>query len=147
MKSKKIPLAEIEVQRVGAMKVVFFNVQIFGFDVMVIVGAENKKDIFTVFRKMRIDAKTTKRWLEDENLDDLFKQSAGSLVNDDDFALIYVFKDWEDTWLHYEILVHEISHMMDSISKFKNLGHDLEGRAYLSEYLFKTLRIGLNTKV
>jgi hypothetical protein len=49
-------------------------------------------------------------------------------------------KKFEDSWEFYEIMLHEICHIVDFISEQKHLEKEMEARAYLTEYLFKDIR-------
>lgn len=137
----------MEIKKVGQIKTIFFTVPIYDLDVLIMVGAKTKTDVMRVLKKNRVNAEVTKTWDESEDMDLVLKSSAGSIVDDNVLAIIYVFKEWNNTNRDHEVLVHELSHMMDSISKHKNLKHDIEGRAYLQEYLYKSIRIGMNAKV
>ncbi len=123
-----------------AIRSIFFNVPLYGFDVLIIVGAKNKMDVMEQMKKQRVGAKIAEEFLSDSKLDFLLKQEAGSLSPDDDLRIIYLFRDWEYTSYFLKVLVHEVSHMVDDIAKHKNLTKETEAKAYLSEYLFDTIR-------
>jgi hypothetical protein len=122
---------------------IFFHIPLYGVDVMVMVGAKTKKDVLSLMKKQRVRKETVNFWMNHEHLTWLFKQDAGSFVRDNELEVIYCFKDWKDDSKHIEILVHEVSHMVDSIAEHKNLVKETEARAFLSEYIFKTIRNSL----
>ena len=51
-----------------------------------------------------------------------------------------VFLKYEDTWAFWELLLHELIHTVDVISKDGAFADEMEGRAYLAEYLFRSIR-------
>jgi len=123
---------------------IFFSIPLYaGLDIMVIVGARNKEDVLKKFKHWKIDPGVTKRWLEEPLLDELLKQEAGSILFKDKLEIIYFFREWKDTPYFQKVLVHEVSHMVDTIAKNKNFVEETEARAYLSEYLFDTIRKSL----
>lgn len=122
---------------------IFFGIPLYGVDVLIMVGCKTKEEVMYLMKKQKVRFATAKWWLENEHLPWLLKQSAGSLVREGELEVIYHFKDWKDDEPHIEVLVHEVSHMVDSIAEYKNLVKETEARAYLSEYLFKTIRKNL----
>lgn len=122
---------------------IFFSVPLFIFDVLIIVGARSKEDIRLQFKKQRVGFKQAEFWLNNKNIEWMLTQEAGSLVPEGELSLIYLFKDWHGTNDDLRTLVHEVSHMVDSIAEYKNLLKETEARAYLSEYLFDTIRKSL----
>jgi len=111
--------------------------------VLIIVGARSKEDVRVQFKKQHVNFKTSEKWLGSSHLDWLLKQEAGSIHQNEDLCVIYLFKEWKDTPYWQKVLVHEVSHMVDSIAEAKNLDKETEARAYLSEYLFDTIRKSL----
>ena len=122
---------------------IFFSIPLYGVDVLIMVGCKTKQEIEYLLKKQKVRKSTIDFWLENEHLPWLLKQTAGSLVRDGELEVIYHFKDWKTDDPHIEVLVHEVSHMVDSIAEYKNLVKETEARAYLSEYLFKTIRNNL----
>lgn len=122
---------------------IFFSVPLYFVDVMIMVGAKDKREIEYLMKKQRVKKEVIKNWVEDSQLKWLLDKEAGSLIHDGELAVIYHFKDWKDDDNHLNILVHEVSHMVDSIAEYKNLLKETEARAYLTEYLFKTIRKNL----
>jgi len=122
---------------------IFFGIPLYGVDVLIMVGCKTKEEVAYLMKKQRVRLSTIKWWVEHEHLPWLLKQSAGSLIREGELEVVYHFKDWkEDNW-HLEVLVHEVSHIVDSIAEYKNIVKETEARAYLSEYLFKTIRKNL----
>lgn len=87
--------------------------------------------------------KEAKDWLlADENVKQAFsilpEQSAVVAFNDGKTLLL--LKDFKDEWLFWQTLIHEICHIVDHISLDKMFQNESEHRAYLMEYLFKSIR-------
>ena len=122
---------------------IFFYIPLYNTDVMAMVGAKDKKEVEYLLKKQRVNKDTIKRWVEHENLSWLLKQEAGSLVDSDKLEVIYHFKKWDGDEHDIRILVHEVSHMVDQIAEAKNFVKETEARAYLSDYLFHTIKTSL----
>jgi len=122
---------------------IFFSIPLYMTDIMIMVGAKTKSEVEYLMKKQRVRTETMDFWLKHESLPWLLEKEAGSLVRDKELEIIYHFRDWKDDENHLKILVHEVSHMVDSIAEHKNLIKETEARAYLSEYLFSTIRKNL----
>lgn len=122
---------------------IIFGIPLYGVDVCIIVGARTKEDVVTQLRKHHAKEEVINRFVSDENFQFLLKQDAGSVVDTDKLEIIYTFREWKDDAYWQKVLVHEVSHMVDDIARHKNLVKETEARAYLSEYLFDTIRKSL----
>ncbi len=47
---------------------------------------------------------------------------------------------YEDTWAYWEVLIHELTHFIDEFSKDKHMEGETEARAYLLEFMFRSIR-------
>lgn len=48
---------------------------------------------------------------------------------------------YEDTWDYWEVMIHELSHLMDFVmNDQKSMQGETEARAYQAEYLFRSIR-------
>lgn len=128
-KHKKLPIRSV-----------CFHVPIYGFDVLVIIGAKTADEVIEQMKKQRVNIDVAKKFVGNENFHWLLEQEAGSLVTKGKLEIIYLFKEWKDTPHFQRILVHEVSHMVDTIAEHRNMAKETEARAYLSDYLFDTLR-------
>lgn len=54
-------------------------------------------------------------------------------------CLLYL-KEPKDSWEFWETLIHEITHIVDSLSARHGFADEREARAYLSEHLFHSIR-------
>lgn len=122
---------------------IFFHIPLYNTDVMVMVGAKNKEEVRYLLKKQRVNSETIKRWVENQNLSWLLKQEAGSLVENEKLEVIYHFRKWDGDDNDIRVLVHEVSHMVDQIAEAKNFVKETEARAYLSDYLFHTIKTSL----
>jgi len=122
---------------------IFFHIPLYMVDVMVMVGAKNKEEVMYLMKKQGVRASTCEWWLKHESLPWLLEKQAGSLINEKELEIIYHFKDWVEDEEHLKTLVHEVSHMVDSIAEYKNFVKETEARAYLTEYLFSTIKANL----
>lgn len=53
-------------------------------------------------------------------------------------------KEYEDLWWFWEMLMHELSHLVDQVLiSFRRMENETEARAYQLEYYFHTLRKAL----
>jgi len=121
-----------------------FSSGIYNFDIGIIINAETKDDIKRVFSKLGVKKDLADFWLDCPNLMGLLKSDAGTLVREGKLEIIYVFKNWVDDYKHLKILVHEVSHMVDTVAENRNIVHETEARAYLTEHLFSEIRDVLN---
>lgn len=124
---------------------IFFQIPLYFVDIMVMVGAKTKKEVEYLMKKQHVKKETIDFWLNHESFTWLMDTEAGSLCRNGRLEVIYHFRDWKDDANHIKILVHEVSHMVDSIAEHKNLVKETEARAYLSEYIFSTIRNNLTS--
>lgn len=118
---------------------IFFSIPLYGIDVFILVGIQTRDELKERFKRFGIMQKMQDLWLKEPNIEKLFKQQAGSIYFDDCPGTIYLFREWKNDDEHLAILVHEISHMVDEIAKWKNIEKETEARAYLSDYLFRVI--------
>lgn len=55
-------------------------------------------------------------------------------------TIVLRLREYEDTWVFWQTLVHELSHTVDFISEHLGFQKEQEARAYLDEFLFKQIR-------
>jgi hypothetical protein len=98
-----------------------------------IVKFSNKKFIDRQFRKfIESREKIIKKNIDFANGFVCFDKNNG-------FGILWM-KEFTDVWDNYEILVHELYHLVDYISEQKQIEEGGEARAYLMEYVFNKTR-------
>lgn len=71
------------------------------------------------------------------------KDKLAYAIESDQKHLILIMNSPKNVWDYLECLIHEISHLVDWLVKYKMLEGETEARAYLTEYLFRSIRITL----
>lgn len=142
MKKQKKDVSKIktEAQKLFSF---YFNIPLYGIDIIIIVGAKCKKDIKNRLERYGVSDKLVKLWIETDT-ERLLNVPAGTIYFDAFPGTIYFFRDWKDDLGHKATLVHEISHMVDKIAEWKNIEHETEARAYLTDYLFRVIYTEMN---
>lgn len=54
--------------------------------------------------------------------------------------LYLILPKFKDTWSYWEILIHELHHIVFYMSKKKTFDDEMEAMAYLQEWLFREIR-------
>lgn len=117
----------------------FFPIPLYGIDVLILVGIKTREELKERFKRFGVMQKMQDLWLKDPMLETLFSKQAGTVYFKDCPGTIYLFREWNNDDEHLAILVHEISHMVDEMAKWKNIEHETEARAYLTDYLFRVI--------
>lgn len=123
------------------------NLDPYQFDVLVMVGftASDKKEFMKQMKKYRIDFAAAKIFLEkyDEIIEGL-KKNLGQFmwIQDEKDHMMYILslRAYEDTWKYWEILMHEVHHLVRELADTKGFLKEPEAQAYLFENLFRSIR-------
>ena len=117
-------------------------------EILVSVGAETK-DILSYVNKYYIKQARKDFPVILEYYKDLFekiKKGKGGYAlhfhNDksNNRYLILLLRPYEDIWDYWEILIHELSHILDWVVEDCMIEKETEARAYLHEFLFRSIR-------
>lgn len=113
-------------------------------EMLVLVGVENKKEVFTYLKRIKAKVDFSKWVLEDfdswkERIEEK-KQKGLFCWNDEVEGTVLLLRPFEDTWEYWEVLLHEIHHAVDYLVKNNLMEKEIEAQAYLFEYLFRSIR-------
>ena len=109
------------------------------------------KEITTIIKKQDWNKEAIKKWCEDEDLAEFMEGKNGGVWKYDGWTLLYL-PSWHGTWDDIETLVHECFHLTVAVlghqKAFVNGGNvEEEGMAYQQEYLFRSIRRKLTSKM
>jgi hypothetical protein len=68
------------------------------------------------------------------------KQKAYAIQKQDSGDTMIILGEPTDDWEYWEVLMHEIHHIVFYLTESKNLDGEMEAQAYLQEYLFRVIR-------
>jgi|TARA_R100001530_G_scaffold130036_1_gene100698 hypothetical protein len=113
---------------------------IFINEILVCVGAE-KKDIIAFVKKKKLNKDLIKWVSDDEKIWD-FRANFPSFFafNHKNGHSILFLEPFKDDWAYWEMLIHEIAHIVHTLAIQKAFTEEEEAKAYLSEYLFRSIR-------
>lgn len=113
---------------------------IFKHEILITVGATTEQVL-----KSLIDAEDSIKELAEAH-DEQFKELVDSkmagyaLCDRVSKHIILALGSYQDDWYYWETLAHELHHVVEYMSDFKLLDGELEAKAYLFEYLFRSIR-------
>lgn len=112
-------------------------------EILVIVGEQNKKELFKYLKKIKA-IKEFSKWVL-ENLDEWNKsikdKNKGQFCYDDGVnGTVLMLRSTHDSWEYWEILMHECHHIVQHLAKRKGMFEEVEAQAYLQEFLFRSIR-------
>lgn len=111
------------------------DVQPYGHEVWILYGYKTKKSLKSATRSLD---------LPKEILNDIEQFKEGSYdgcvyFTEEDNYLYFVHFIEKD----YDTIMHELHHAVESIAKYYDFHGEIEAKAYLQEYLHKTIRTRL----
>lgn len=115
-------------------------------EILVSIGAETKDILDYVNKKCTKQAKKDFPEIIKQHRDlfDRVKTEKNGyalhFVKDGRSYLILLLRKFEDTWVYWETLLHELSHIIDWVVEDCMLEKETEARAYLHEHLFNRIR-------
>lgn len=109
------------------------------------------KEITTIIKRQKWNKEAVKKWCEDEDLAEFMEGKNGAVWKYEGWTLLYL-PSWNGTWDDIETLVHECFHLvvgqLGGQKAFINGGSiEEEGMAYQQEYLFRSIRRKLASKM
>jgi hypothetical protein len=110
------------------------------------------KEITAIIKKQGWNKEVTKKWCdESEELEKFMEGKNGSVWSYEGWSLMYL-PHWHGTWDEMETLVHECFHLViEQLGKQKAFINgervEEEGMAYQQEYLFRSIRRKLASKM
>lgn len=109
-------------------------------EMLVLVGKIDKKKLLRFLKKEKVKFEVAK-WIL-ENFDDWNDDEAKGkfCFNKKLPVTVMVLRKVEDTWIYWEILMHECHHAVHFIAETKCMYDEPEAQAYLFDYLFRSLR-------
>ena len=109
-------------------------------EILVMIGLHEKKELLRFMKKHRVKVDIAK-WIL-ENYDEWKKEEHQGMFawNDEIRAKILILRSPADAWDYWEVLMHEIHHVVFHTAKQKSLTEETEAQAYLFEYLFHHIR-------
>jgi len=115
------------------------NCGIYNNDIVVSSGAD-KKQIIAWLKKQKNVAKDAIKWIEKETEGlERYKINEGTVLYDSGRFLL-LLKPYDDNWEYWEVLIHELHHIVFDIAEIKSFEKETEAQAYLQAYLFNKIR-------
>ena len=116
--------------------------------VLVSIGMNHKEVVKYISKKTKDESKIQIIRDEKEIYDDLTYGKVHGFVAQDETngALILGVREFDDNWDYWDILNHEVSHLVDIMLTQKGAGLETEFRAYSHEYIFRKIRQELYRK-
>lgn len=115
----------------------------YAHDILVAAGATRKEII--AFSKKNKCKKDFIEWLEkDERMFELSKTEKGLFCWSDAGKLL-LLRTVKDDWEYWECVMHEVHHATHHLAKRNMMEDEMEGQAYLFEFLFRSIRKKLQT--
>lgn len=114
--------------------------EIFTEEFLVCSGAD-KKTILSFCKRNKLN-KQVIEWIEADNkIFSLLEGSNAVYCWHDDIRIgLLILGVYEDRWKFWEILIHEICHIVDRVAEHRRMEKEVEAKAYLFEYLFRNIR-------
>lgn len=112
-------------------------------EILVIVGEFKKTEVFKYLKKVKAKVDYSKWVLNDyDEWLRVIKEEAKGLFcfNDKVSGTVLMLRKPEDTWEYWEVIMHEVHHIVQKLSKKNKMFEEAEAQAYLFEYLFRQLR-------
>lgn len=133
MKKKKQSKSVIFIQSYGT----------YSNEMLVLVGVQDKKDIYKFCKKNKVKFEFTKWVLNDFNdwkASIIKRHTALFCCNEDIQGVVVMLRPFEDTWEYWENLIHELHHAVQHMAKKRMMFEEAEAQAYLLEFLFHNIR-------
>ena len=107
-------------------------------DILVAAGATQKEVV--AFTKKHKCKKEFIKWLESDTT--MFELSKGKngLFCWSEAGKLLLLKKAKDDWDYWDCLAHEVHHVVHHLAKKNMMEDEMEGQAYLFEYLFRSIR-------
>lgn len=112
-------------------------------EILVLCGVTDKKELLKYLKKVKAKFEFSKWVLEDFDgwkKDIEKKHLAQFCFNNEIQGGVLMLRPMEDCWNYWEVLMHEVHHIVQNLAKQKGMFEELEAQAYLFEYLFKSIR-------
>ena len=113
---------------------------------LVCVGITDKKAVFRYLKKIHAKVEFSKWVLTefDNWKKDLEEKNIGQLCWHDDlekqYGLVLMLRPYFDAWDYWQVLIHELNHVVQFLAKKKGFQDEPENQAYLQEHLFRSIR-------
>lgn len=108
--------------------------------ILVCVGA-SKQLVFNYFKKNKVSADFSKWVLGSDFFNDIQAKHKGLFAWNTDIEGCCIFlRPFENTWDYWETLMHEVHHVVEHLAKKKMFSDEVENKAYLHEFLFRSIR-------
>lgn len=121
----------------------------YGDETVVAVGT-TIDEVVQYLKKHKASQGSIKSMEEDaKELSETMKCSKGFFAkpNDTTVGSFLWTRDWDNSWEHSEVLVHELFHAVyNTLGKGRSMMDEQESMAYQQEFLFRAIRRKLNRK-
>ena len=112
----------------------------YSYDIVVGIGV-TKKEIVAYSKKQKLKKEFTKWVEEDTRIYEVLNEQDGIFAyNSNAPGGLLMLKEFTDEWKSWELLIHEISHIVQYMMTQKLMEGEDEARAYLTEWLFRSIR-------
>lgn len=110
----------------------------YGVDILVCAGVSHGRAL----KKIKNHSKGYEFIEEQGNIfrDVLSGKKMGTSIRSDEGYFCIVFPLVEDAWWYWELLIHELHHIVYWLAEVKLSPGEMEAQAYLQEYLFREIR-------
>ena len=108
------------------------------YEILVIAGASHK-EVITYAKKNKL-RKSFQNWIKNNNKAFELAENKQGIFCWSDYGKMLIIKPVKDDWEYWECLAHEIHHVVHQISKQTMMEDEMEGQAYLFEFLFRSIR-------
>lgn len=112
-------------------------------DQLLVICGASKKEVFSFLKKGKASVKFSEWVLNDfSHWEESIKNRVKGLFcfNDEIQGAVLFIGPVDDDWGYWQILMHEIHHVVFKISHQKAFVDEIEAQAYLFEFLFKEIR-------
>ena len=113
---------------------------------LVLVGVEDKKEVFRYLKKIKALVPFSK-WVltEFDDWKETMEKNSGQFCWNDKLegggsGAVLMLRPYADAWNYWEILIHELCHVVNRLGKQKGFLEEMEAQAYLQEHLFHSIR-------
>jgi len=111
--------------------------------ILVLIGCQDKNKLFKYLKKIKTKADFAKWVLQDFDnwKEDIKNKNIGQFCyNNQVEGTVLVMQHYEDSWEYWEVLMHEIHHVVQYLAEGKGMLKEIEAQAYLFEFLFRSIR-------